>query len=234
MLQGGRNIVRLLALCFALLAPGGVGLVGCDESLPPRDDPTNLLHAVLSIQGGEYVFRYTPPGGITPATVAIQIYNDYNEVFEDTLYLRGRVEIWDTRRQNVQGYVDVKNFAVVPSNAVNNGILTLEAGARLTFKQQWYHMVNQQGGSVPIWVGVDTTAYRDYFGEVYYLSDSLYLGAKASIQIFRHAAVVQTNVVYFTNVYKIYVPSDTGGTSSPAAGPGDAAPRRLSIERHSQ
>ena len=221
MLKGGKNSVRLLPVCFALLAPGGVGIVGCDESLPLRDDPTNLLHAVLFIQGGEYVFRYTPPGGVTWATVAIQIYNDYNEVFEDSLYLRGTVEIWDTRRQNVRAYVDVRNSAVVPSNVTNNGILTLEAGARVTFKQQWFHMVNQQGVSIPIWEGVDTTAYRDYYGEIYYRSDSLYLGAMASIQIFRHAAVVQTNVVYFTNVYRIYVPPDTGAASSPVADYGD-------------
>lgn len=212
--EGQRNIVHMWVMCLALLASCGVVLFGCDESLPPRDDPTNLLHVVLLVQGGEYTFRYTQPFGFTPMSVAIQVSNDYNEVFEDSLYMRGTVEIWDTRRPNVRGSVNMRYSQVIPSYALNNGILTLEAGAQLTFTSQWSHLTAGPGQTVPIWYGVDTTARLDPYGRIYYVTDTMYLGAQASVQIFRKAGSVRSNACVVPVVYRIIVPADTRSRSS--------------------
>ncbi len=130
--------VVFTALCSLLF-------VSCDESLPPRDDPQNVL--VLSCTMDYYLARYEESVYIT-----IKVTNTYTEVFSDTTAVYGTIVfIWKddpsfqkhvdlTAADLKQSYFNTKTGQNVFSRAEYNAaskILTIPVGQSAVFQYRW-------------------------------------------------------------------------------------------------
>ncbi len=200
---------RYAILALGAFVPALIAL-NCDEALPPREEPRIVLTAVLGVNPGRYRFRvYTPTDSTqppvyasNPATVYIQVTNTYDEVLEDSLGVDGTVELWDTRRPNMLGTVSLRGAAIIPTFAVNNGLLTLEAQARITVKTAWNHMTVNGGG--PMWKGLELYPDTNAWGEPFYYTDTILVAARARLTLFKKLGVVETPLVEVPLSYEIF------------------------------
>jgi hypothetical protein len=184
-------------------------LLSCDESLPPREQPSVFLNATLRMSDQTFVIRYQPPGG-QPAGIFVQVENIFDEVLQDSLYVRGTVEIRDMKRPGLLWRQDLRRSEIVPQTVVSGKLLTLLPHESIGLKNTWSHLfVDQNGITQDAWTGVDTTVHISPYNEVYYITDTLYLKARATVQVMKQAGNVESNEVGFRVVYWIFPPPVT-------------------------
>ena len=180
-----------------------LSLAGCTESLPPHEEPQNVLVAALQISSGTFVSR--PQSGVIPVHVHITIVNTFSEVLQDSLLLYGSVEIWKATDPSMRAVVPI-GFYTRTIPPVTNGILILEPSVNFLILLEWgQYLVNQStNATVTAWTGVHSKVVQDPYGELYNLFDPVVFSARATVQPFKTMGSLTTDEVQFTAVYHVY------------------------------
>ncbi len=107
-------------------------LLGCDESLPPRDNPTVLFQ-------GDASFLYMYSLYENDFQVFIDVKNIYGETIQDTALVRGTLEIILKRdpRYRKTASLSISNLVGTPQYDPLTNSLTIDPGKSVTFLSKW-------------------------------------------------------------------------------------------------
>jgi hypothetical protein len=190
----GIRFRTLFVLCAALAG------WGCDESLPPREDPEVVLVPTMSLSGSVV----TVNGGrvASGGNILLSIRNVYDDVLSEKALVRGSVVLFlkerpDSVRILTYGYNDL-----VTQGLLIGTTFTLPVQKTAEFVQPWDQRTS--GGSLFWELGVRFNRRTTSKGEVYYESDPLHLVVEASMQIFERVQASRFARREFTITYELW------------------------------
>ncbi len=132
----------------AVLVVAAAGLIvnilsGCDESLPPRNDPDELFAARIS---GHYIYSATNNG----VGVTLSIVNTFDETFQETAVLDGYVRFTWQRNPALRKTVSIQGLQLTYARNYDRrtGLLTIDPGDSVTFFYFW-DMTSDDGVFLP-------------------------------------------------------------------------------------
>ncbi len=140
------------------------------------------------------------------ASVHVYVKNLSTEVLQDSFAAGGAVDIRDTRRPNLTWRLNLRH-ATPGSGGVapSAGILTLEPQHQVDLAVSWPHLfVDEAGNRRYAWEGVNSTLHFDANNQPFFVTDPLYLVARANAAIFKTAGNAVTEEVIFRAVYWVY------------------------------
>ncbi len=225
--RAGRRLGTWILGALSVLA------LQCDESLPPREQPQNVMSAAASIDATTYTVTYgwvqfarykyiLRPIKVDQAPVSVTVTNLFDEVLQDSAVVRGNVVIWDIDRPTRRCTLDLRKASISPSPVAPGDVLTVLPHAKVALQTSW----NQQSdtlisGSTPPWFfeGVSVASkgiqyYRDNPRSSYRsvtTLDPVRLGAQATVQIFAKAGRVVSSIDTVSIVYILYGPWEPPG-----------------------
>ncbi len=130
-------MLRRKTLCLLFLTGLTGYLVRCEETLPPRLAPQN----VLEVAGVNYM-QGIDKGGLPYMAFVITIRNNYDEVFQEKVNITGTMTIWMRGRPDLLATMEIRNGNIAaPSNFIGN-TLTLEPGGKCFLQLYWYLYFN--------------------------------------------------------------------------------------------
>ena len=188
------------ALAIGLWMGAALVSPGCDESLPPRDDPQGYLHASLSVEGG--VVTVAGDGSISRGgALTVGVTNSHDEVLQAEASVLVDVEVWmrDAPDRYALAQLDERNL--VTAWLVRGGLTTLPPGSTGRLAGQWSH---RTVSGEPFWNFVQQRQKIGKNGVPFMESDPVVLEAQASVRLFKGIAPIQTSRVQFTLVYQIF------------------------------
>ena len=202
------SVTFLSMIALAIMASG------CDESLPPRDTPTNVVRTAVSMASGEYSFLLAEPHDVIvsydEARISATLENIYTEVLQDSVSIHGSIDIWDIDHPNNRASLDLKKTYVSPAPTNPGDLLTLLPGAHASLGMAWNHMTTDALPR-PFCSGVHITIEqvtdpKTNITTTYGISDTVHLALQAHIQIFATYGNVTTPVSYANFVYLLIYP----------------------------
>jgi hypothetical protein len=178
---------------------------GCDESLPPRNQPLNFLeaslappHPVVEIENGQPI----KDAGSFIATLK----NSYDDVLQKKADIRATVEVWMEDNEFRR-----RTFRLPPgslsSPAPQGETLTLLPGQSARFVALWDQRTDR---GEPFWSFVGLTTKVSPDGDVYQDSDPVRLVAQVSIQLFENVQPRVSPPIHFTVIFRIFGGSGGG------------------------
>jgi hypothetical protein len=127
------SVVSRLVVVLAFLL--SVAALSCDEKLPVYVEPTNFLSLRVS-KIEQLNDRQAPPGH---QAVHLQIVgeNTYDEVFEDSVDIKGSIRIWWKRKPDRYRtlYLTIQNFS--SRELIHSGKMMLLPGQRFVLDAIW-------------------------------------------------------------------------------------------------
>jgi hypothetical protein len=124
-----RNYRSILA---ALLSVSLVFLFACDESLPPRNDPTKLFRGTIDAQ-------YSLLWNENALRVGVSIVNIYDETIQTTVTIAGTIDIVLVRDRQYRKTIRLSASNLVSTKFYNPSTkeLTLDPGDSIRFVYTW-------------------------------------------------------------------------------------------------
>ena len=187
-------------VAFVLLASG------CDESLPPRSDPTNILQASIDMPL-EYV--ELKDGMLIPYSgrLSASIKNTYTEVLQQKADIKVSISIWMATAPENHATV-VLTHTSLANPPLYGGQLTLLPHDSAHFVTVW----NQYADSgEPFWRLVPLSWKVGPGGEAYQQSEPVEFVAQASIQVFENVQPRVTPAIHFFVTYRLFWSSNGNG-----------------------
>jgi len=177
----------------------GLLLLSCDEQLPSREDPPSVLIPTISIEPGPAILEDSVNSG-RGGIVNMDVTNIYDEVLQDTAKIRGTLEIWMRTDPTKRATVTFDERALQNISSLFRGVLTIRVNERIFFVHQWSHRTDE---GEYFWRYVPLTPKVDSQGNEYLESDTLYMAARASIQVFKKVQPIQLPEIHYTMFYII-------------------------------
>jgi hypothetical protein len=207
-------------LVWAALA--GV-LIGCEESLPPKEPPRTVLQPSLTVmRPADVILRDSVLQGVGGAFLAA-VKNVYDEVLQDSGRIRLNLDITmlnqpkDTvlmagpnspamyragasRARTVAHtvHVEADEEYLLNWREYKRGILTLGIDTSAVIQRQWDHKTSE---GIPFWSLVNLYPMATPGGEPYLLSDTIRYRVEGTVQVFK---VVQPQVLPAREVWMVY------------------------------
>jgi hypothetical protein len=189
-----------LIVAFVLLASG------CDESLPPRSDPTNILQASFDVPLENVELK---DGMLLPYSgrLSASIKNTYTEVLQQKADIKVSISIWMANAPENHGTVVLTQTSLA-NPPLSGGQLTLLPHDSAHFVTVW----NQHTDSgEPFWKLVPMTWKLGPNGELYQQSEPIEFVTQASIQVFENVQPRLTPVVHYFITYRLFWSSNGNG-----------------------
>ncbi len=197
-----------MLLLRTILMYGGVFVAvlasGCDEMLPPRDEPERFLvttavglDGIVSYRGG----AFDGNGGALLLTVK----NVYSEVLQGEERIRGDVDVWMKDMPDKHALVQATKSNLTSPNLVRFNLVTLGPDTSATLLKRWEPRITAGSDSGHFfWEYVDSTQKFTALGKPYWESEPVHFVANARIQIFKNVQAVTVKQLEFTVVYLRY------------------------------
>ena len=176
-----------------------LGLSGCEESLPPRQDPKTYLEASFSTQTRLITldeFNLRKPRMV----LRVSLRNLYDEVLQDTARVRGDVVLYLRDHPRVRKTFVWKEADIQTPGIVHGWIATLPPNTALLLASEWDHMSDED---LTFWKYGTYTQKRTSSGQEYLESDSLYFVAEGRVQLFRYGPAVKAPRLVFGIIYQL-------------------------------
>jgi hypothetical protein len=177
-----------------VLSLGGAALatllgLSCDESLPPREGPPEVLSSVLSVinDGKIVVVRGGLPAG-TMGAIQINVTNVYDDVLQDSCVLEGRVEFWLKKDPSVRAEFLLTEADLVTYNLVDRTTLTIGVDTTLIMLHQWSHRTVD---GVPLWEYLHLYPSATPRGEPCCISSPTPFIVRCSLRVFKSYGQIQ-------------------------------------------
>jgi len=193
-----RGIVAqaLSALAVALL------WAGCEESLPPRVDPPEVLHPDVRMVGNTISLTgYDNDTLFTGGNVRLSVTNVYDEVLSEdaliratvTLYLKGYPDSVRTLRLGLDDLVSPPGFY--------GPVLTIGVHERVELLAVWDQRTDN---GTPFWTFPRYHEALDSKGRTYYQSDTIPMVVTTSMQVFERVQSLEIVRRELPVVYELY------------------------------
>jgi hypothetical protein len=178
---------------LSLLAPA------CDESLPPRESPPEVLVSDLLLGGGARVL-IKDNAVATGGNFRIRTTNVYNEVLSDEALLRGQVTVrLKTLPDSVRTVYFDSTHLTFPT-MLDLGILTIPVQQTVEMVAIWDQKTDH---GTPFWMMVPLHQMWNSRGEPYFVSDSVKILVEGSVQLFEKVQSLPLPSREFTLIYYI-------------------------------
>jgi len=186
----------IAALTCAVL---GCWLIACEESLPPRMEPKDVLK-YAAVSNGSYVMVQSGQV-LTSDMINLTATNTYDDVLSDNAHLVGTLalrlrDLPGPKRTLTYSRNDIWTYSVLDGNVV-----TMRPGQTIAVARPWNH---QTEDGTPFWsflpVHRDTTGS----GRVYYRSDTAWFEASGSLQVFERSPAGKIPPYVFPIVYSLF------------------------------
>ncbi len=197
--QNNRPGFRLRWTSFFVFVCCAVSMVSCDEQLPTREDPPSILVSSFSIEPGPAILEDSVSSG-RGGLITMEVTNVHDEVLQDTALIRGTVELWMRTDTTKRATITFDERALQNITTLFRGVLTIRTGEKIYFVHQWSQRSDE--GEF-FWRYVPVSEKRDSQGNLYLLSDSLYMSARASIQVFKKVQPMKMPERQYTMFYII-------------------------------
>jgi hypothetical protein len=114
-------------------------VIGCDESLPPRNDPNVLFKCNIS-----WMYEYYRI--VNDLKFFIDVTNIYHETVEDTAYVNGTLEVILKRdpRYHKTISLSISNLSTTPMYNQATGCFTIDPMKYVTFTCRWDYIDDNQ------------------------------------------------------------------------------------------
>jgi hypothetical protein len=174
-------------------------LSGCDESLPPRSDPTDILHASVAPPHEMIEMQDGVPIRDAGELIA-SLKNVYTEVLQKEANVEATLTIWMAKRSDVHRtiHLTVQNMAYP---VVVRKMLTLVPKDSARFVVWWDQRTDE---GVPFWHYVSLTPKTGLNGQSYQDSDPIEFVAQASIQVFQNVQPRTSPPIHYTSTYRLF------------------------------
>ncbi|MEW6509500.1 MAG: hypothetical protein AB1428_00935 [Bacteroidota bacterium] len=187
---------RLIVVLFAL----SISCMGCEELLPPRNDPLAIVRAGFTFNEDIVVIRDSVPlNGM--GWVEGWIENTYTEVLQDSQRVRLVVDISlkDDPAQSARVIAD-RNY-LQERQYLSGQLLTLEPGKPVHIHRQWSHRTD---GGTWFWAFVEMHQMITMSGEPYLESDPITFTVRASVQGFARVGAIHFGPTDYTLTYRVF------------------------------
>ena len=184
-----------------LIVVASVLASGCgDESLPPRDEPAQVLSTMWRVTGPLVLVTGTTPYPDQGA-FDIQARNVYSEVLQDSAGIRLDLDVWLKSDSTQRGVVRGTAANLWTTWLLRNGLLTLGPDSTARIFTQWSHRTNT---NIPFWTLVPLGERTNARGVPFLQSDTVVYVARGSVQFFKNLATQFIDPFEFKLVYQIY------------------------------
>lgn len=127
------NSFKSVVRAITLLGLSAILYTSCDEKMPTRENPENLLR-ITSFVAQQGIAK----SGRFKVAMRVTIQNFYEETMEDTVSLEGEFYCWWKNKPNIGKHYEPGNGAIKPENKLRNGILKLDPGESVFVDYYWY------------------------------------------------------------------------------------------------
>lgn len=127
--------IRFIATRAALLLGIALLALRCNESLPAYVFPQNVLS--LNVTDVEENWDRTAPIFNQQIRIRLEGENTYDEVFQDTLDVKGTMRIWWVRFPDIFRTIVLSEKDIKERELIHNGKLTLLPGQKFTMDIYW-------------------------------------------------------------------------------------------------
>ena len=205
-----RYLSKLRAYGAAVLLASALAAgVGCDESLPPVTEPSNVLTTSLSLNLGVNKFVYMSnnmaPSG-NDGAVDVKVTNVYKDALSDSEGVDVNVVIYQTSHPERRDTIVCDRQAVVNQSLFYIYLLAIPPGQTLEIMKQWTHSFLDSTGWVPFWKVADLDSTIDVSGRsigVYKVTFTV----SATVRVFKTRPTESVPPQKFTVYYRTDGPS---------------------------
>jgi hypothetical protein len=196
-------------------------LLSCEEVLPPRDDPENVLEVSMSIESALFKFvetnRILGSGGIFPSDsfaidnvgILFAISNHHDEVLQGLPYLKGELEIQVRNDPTRRGTLMFEGGVVFPPSVIQEGMLTIVPGDTAFVQLSWNHYFRP---GVPAWERDWFDGSMTYRHEIdrngnrwdVFRSSPIVFEVRGKLQAFENLQAESLKRTEFTGIYDVY------------------------------
>lgn len=177
-----------------------VGLPACDESLPSRVDPEQVLTYAITSSGGAITVEsgeVTGGGGL----FSLSAKNVYDEVLSDKARLIGVVTLRLKNQPDSMRTLFYTSDDLTMPTMLDISTLTITLNQTLTLTHPWDHRTDN--GS-PIWESLSfTRGYTDK-GRLFFRSDTGFIQVQGTLQLFEKVQAVKLQAREFPVVYTLF------------------------------
>lgn len=125
---GSRTRLQTVTVCCGFVL---IFVVACDESLPPREDPENLLSTHV-----DAIYYYSSVANIVRITFTVV--NEFDETLSGHMQIDGSVVISSVRDTSVHKTLELTNARlVIGKYNGNTGTLTIDPGDTVVVAVVW-------------------------------------------------------------------------------------------------
>jgi len=170
---------------------------GCDESLPPRSDPENILIASLAPPLEIIEFEDGVPIR-TAGSYMAWLKNIHNEALQKEAKIQATIYVWMANSPEVHRTIRVLPLLAHPR--LDGHLLTLVPQDSARFLVLWDQRTDT---GEPFWNHVRLTLVKSPNGE-YFDSDPIEFVAQASIQIFENVQPRMSPPIHYISRYRLF------------------------------
>lgn len=185
----------LRALTIVLTTTAG----GCEEVLPPRNDPPEFLTV-----GFRSTVLVTADSGIVRdgwGTVHILVRNIYDEVLSEDALVRAQLTIRMVRKPEAYRVLDFGPLDLLDRRVLRGNTLTLGVDSVADLYKFWDH---RDSDGTPFWEHFPLIKKFTDKGVVYYESDTLQFIAEGSVQIFENVQKRKVGPLTYPVLYQLW------------------------------
>jgi hypothetical protein len=181
-----------------------IGIAGwsCDESLPPRTEPAEVLRTTFLIhQDQDVVVQDSEVVGTAEGTFEFFVKNVHDEVLQDSQRIEVKLTIWLQDQPEYRASVLSDRGALVNYQLVYGELLTIGVDTAVHILTQWSHRT--QDGT-PFWSFVKLVPMQSISGEPYLQSDPVHYIMQGTVQVFKNVQPYRIPEQHFSHSYKIF------------------------------
>ncbi len=180
----------------------GLLFVSCDESLPPRNEPTKFLEASYFVTSGAVEVRDSTPTGLVGA-ISVSVKNVYDEVLQSEEFAQAELDVWMLDAPGRRGKVVATSRNLTDQSLVSGRQLTLRPNVTALFLKQWEHATVE---GKHFWEFVNSHFVAVPNSNGYWESAPVRLVASGRVQLFKDRAPELLPQIQFTLIYRVWLP----------------------------
>ncbi len=171
---------------------------GCDESLPPRSEPTQVIMASVAPPYAYIPVQDGVPTG-TEGFLTASLTNIYDDVLQKEANIGGSIDVWLADNPQVHRTI-LLTARDLTHPSLDGKLLTLKPGEAARVLAAWDQRTDE---GIPFWNYVHRTHIVNATND-YYDTDPIEFVAQASIQVFANVQPRTSPAIHYTTMYRLF------------------------------